>query len=73
MCPAKAGHTSNLYLFSSIIIQFMQEHNTVIEFLIVALAIFLIIKVSNSLMQKVAAAPAEAQKPSNEDLLIVDI
>jgi len=46
---------------------------TLVDFLIVAFAIFVAIKVMNSLKKKEEAAPAEPPKPSNEELLLTEI
>ena len=47
--------------------------NTVIDFVIIALAIFLAIKGMNSLRKKQEAKPAAPPKPSEEVLLLRDI
>lgn len=47
--------------------------NTIIDFIIVALAIFVIIKAMNSLKKKEEAAPAAPPKPTEEVLLLTDI
>ncbi len=47
--------------------------NTVINFLIVAWAIFLMIKGLNRLRRKAEAAPAEPAAPSNEEVLLAEI
>lgn len=46
---------------------------TLVDFLIVALAIFVAIKAMNSLKKKEEAAPAEPLKPSNEEVLLTEI
>ena len=47
---------------------------TIVDFLIVALAIFMAINVINSLKKKEAeAAPAEPPKPSTEEVLLTEI
>ncbi len=46
---------------------------TMINFLIVALAIFMAVKVMNSLKKKEEEAPAEPPKPSNEEVLLTEI
>ncbi len=45
---------------------------TVVDFLIVAMAIFMAVKVMNSLKKK-EEAPKEAPKPSNEEVLLIEI
>lgn len=47
--------------------------NTVINFLIVAFAIFLLIKGINSMKKKEEAKPAEPPKPSSEEVLLTEI
>ena len=47
--------------------------NTVINFLIVAFAIFLLIKGINSMKKKEEAKPAEPPKPSTEEKLLTEI
>lgn len=47
--------------------------NTVIDFVIVALVIFLVIKALNSLKKKEAEAPAAPPAPSKEETLLTEI
>ncbi|HVV53800.1 MAG TPA: large-conductance mechanosensitive channel protein MscL [Mucilaginibacter sp.] len=47
--------------------------NTVIEFLIIAFAIFVVIKLINSLKRKEEAAPAAPPAPSKEEVLLTEI
>jgi large conductance mechanosensitive channel len=47
--------------------------NTVIDFLIVALAIFLVIKGMNKLKRKEEAAPPEPPKPTKQEILLTEI
>ncbi len=47
--------------------------NTVINFLIVAFAIFIMVKWINSLKKKEEEAPSEPPKPSNEEVLLGEI
>ena len=47
--------------------------NTVIDFLIVAFAIFMVVKAMNSMKKKEEAAPAAPPKPSNEEVLLTEI
>jgi len=47
--------------------------NTVIDFIIIAFAIFLVIKAINSMKKKAEEKPAEPPKPSTEVLLLTDI
>ncbi len=46
---------------------------TVIDFIIVAFAIFMAVKVMNNLKKKEAEAPSEPPKPSNEEVLLTEI
>lgn len=46
---------------------------TVLDFLIVAFAIFMVIKAMNKLKKKEEEAPAEPPKPSNEEVLLTEI
>ena len=47
--------------------------NTIVDFLIVALVIFFIIKALNSLKKKQAEAPAPPPAPSKEETLLTEI
>ena len=47
--------------------------NTVIDFTIVAFVIFMVIKGMNSLKKKEVEAPAAPAKPSNQELLLMEI
>ncbi len=47
--------------------------NTVLDFLIIAFAIFLVIKGMNALKKKEEAAPSAPPKPSKEELLLTEI
>ena len=47
--------------------------NTVLDFLIVAFAIFMVIKGMNALKKKEEAAPPAPPKPSNEEVLLTEI
>lgn len=46
---------------------------TMIDFLIIALAIFVAVKAMNSMKKKEEEAPAEPPKPSNEEVLLTEI
>jgi len=46
---------------------------SIVDFLIVAFAIFMAIKVMNSLKKKEEEAPAAPAKPSNEEVLLTEI
>jgi large conductance mechanosensitive channel len=47
--------------------------NTIVQFIIVAFAIFMVIKGINSMKKKEEAAPAAPPKPSNEEVLLTEI
>ena len=47
--------------------------NTVLDFLIVAFAIFMVIKGMNSMKRKEEEKPAEPPKPSKEETLLTEI
>jgi large conductance mechanosensitive channel len=47
--------------------------NTILDFLIVALAIFFVIKGYNNLKKKEEAAPAPPPEPSKEEVLLKEI
>lgn len=47
--------------------------NTVIDFIIIAFAIFMMIKAMNSAKKKEEAAPATPPAPSNEEVLLTEI
>jgi len=46
---------------------------TVIDFIIVAFAIFMAVKVMNNLKKKEEESPSEPPKPSNEEVLLTEI
>ncbi len=46
---------------------------TVIDFLIIAMAIFVAVKAMNSMKKKEEEAPSEPPKPSNEEVLLTEI
>ena len=47
--------------------------NTIINFLIVALAIFVVVKIMNAAKKKEEAAPAAPPKPTKEETLLTEI
>ncbi len=47
--------------------------NTVIDFIIIAFAIFMVVKWMISMKKKEAEKPAEPPKPSNEEILLTEI
>jgi large conductance mechanosensitive channel len=46
---------------------------TVVDFLIVAFAIFMVVKAMNSMKKKEEEAPAKPPEPSNEEVLLTEI
>jgi len=46
---------------------------TVVDFLIIAFAIFMVVKAMNNLKKKEEEAPAAPPKPSNEEVLLAEI
>ncbi len=46
---------------------------TVVDFMIIAFAIFMVIKAMNNMKKKEEAAPAEPPKPSAEEVLLTEI
>lgn len=57
----------------AVIIKYGAFINTIIEFIIIALAIFLVIKAMNSIKRKEEAKPAPAPAPSKEEVLLTEI
>lgn len=47
--------------------------NTVIDFIIIAFAIFMVVKAMNNMKKKEEEKPAEPPKPSNEEVLLTEI
>ena len=47
--------------------------NTVIDFIIIAFAIFMVVKWMNNMKKKEEEKPAEPPKPSNEEILLTEI
>ena len=46
---------------------------TIVDFLIIAFAIFMVVKAMNTAMKKEEEAPAEPPKPSKEEVLLTEI
>jgi large conductance mechanosensitive channel len=57
----------------AVIISYGKFIQTVIDFTIVALVIFLVIKLMNSLKKKAEEVPATPPAPTNEELLLTEI
>lgn len=47
--------------------------NTVIDFIIIAFAIFMVVKMMNNMKKKEEEKPAEPPKPSKEEILLTEI
>ena len=47
--------------------------NTVIDFIIIAFAIFMVVRMMNNMKKKEEEKPAEPPKPSNEEVLLTEI
>jgi len=60
---------------AAVLLKYGSFINTVIDFIIIAFAIFLVVKGMNSLKKKEEAAPAPAAPPapSNEEVLLAEI
>ena len=57
----------------AVVIKYGQFVNTVLDFIIVAFAIFMVVKAMNTLKKKEEEAPAAPPKPSNEEVLLTEI
>lgn len=57
----------------AVVISYGKFLQTVIDFIIIAFAIFMAIKAMNSLKKKEAAAPAEPAAPPNQEVLLAEI
>ena len=57
----------------AVIIKYGAFINTIVEFLIVAFAIFMVVKGMNNLKKKEEAAPATPPAPSKEEVLLSEI
>ncbi len=57
----------------AVIIKYGTFINTIIEFIIIAFAIFLVIKAMNSMKKKEEAKPAPPPAPSKEEVLLTEI
>ena len=70
--PASAG-VEAVEAISAVTINYGSFINVVIDFIIIAFAIFLVIKAMNAAKKKEEAAPAAPPKPSNEEVLLGEI
>ena len=57
----------------AVIISYGKFLQTIIDFTIIAFAIFMAVKAMNTLKKKEAAAPAEPAAPPNQELLLAEI
>lgn len=57
----------------AVVVKYGAFLNTVIDFVIVAFAIFMVIKAMNNLKKKEEAKPAAPPAPSNEETLLTEI
>ena len=57
----------------AVVIAYGKFIQTVVDFTIIAFAVFVAVKVISSLSKKEEAAPAEPPKPSNEEVLLTEI
>ncbi|HGY92006.1 MAG TPA: large-conductance mechanosensitive channel protein MscL [Planctomycetes bacterium] len=58
---------------AAVVIRYGKFIQTVIDFIIVAFAIFLVVKSLNALKRKEEEAPAAPPKPTNEEVLLSEI
>lgn len=64
--------TTNM-MNEAVAINYGQFIITMVDFTIIALAIFAVVKIMNSLKKKEEAAPSEPPKPSNQEVLLTEI
>jgi len=57
----------------AVVISYGKFMQTIIDFLIIAFAIFMAVKAMNSLKRKEAAAPETPAAPSNQEVLLAEI
>lgn len=58
---------------AAVTINYGQFIQTAVDFIIIAFAIFMMIKAMNNMQKKEEEAPAEPPKPSNEEVLLSEI
>lgn len=58
---------------AEVAVQYGAFFNTIIQFLIIALVIFIVVKVINNLRRKEAAAPSAPPAPTRTEVLLEDI
>ncbi len=57
----------------AVVLQWGAFVQTAIDFIIIAFAVFMMVKFMNNLQKKEEEAPAEPPKPSNEEVLLTEI
>jgi large conductance mechanosensitive channel len=57
----------------AVTLNYGQFVNTVLDFIIIAFAIFLVVKAMNAMKRKEEAAPAAPPQPSKEEVLLTEI
>ncbi len=57
----------------AVVLHYGKFIQSVVDFTIIAFAIFMVIKAMNTLQKKKEEAPAEPPKPSNEEVLLTEI
>ena len=57
----------------AVVIKYGNFIQTVVDFTIIAFAIFMVVKAINAMKKKEEEAPAEPAKPSNEEVLLTEI
>jgi large conductance mechanosensitive channel len=57
----------------AVLIKYGSFVQTVVDFTIIAFAIFMVVKAINAMKKKEEEAPAEPAKPSNEEVLLTEI
>jgi large conductance mechanosensitive channel len=58
---------------AAVLLSYGRFIQTLVDFIIIAFAIFLVVKGMNSLQRKEEAAPAAPPEPSNEEVLLTEI
>ena len=57
----------------AVVIKYGNFIQTVVDFTIIAFAIFMVVKAINAMKKKEEEAPAEPEKPSSEEVLLTEI
>lgn len=66
-------HLKDTLTVATVLISYGKFIQTLFDFIIIALAVFIAIKGINSLKKEEAAAPAAPAAPSNEEVLLSEI